>query len=211
MKQAFCLKGLNKCSHRNVSIRGATFSLGFTLIELLVVMVLLGLISSLALTTVGGGNQTREMVNEVERLQAILRLAADEAIYSNEEIGVLIEDEGYEFLVWNEEDNKWESSPKPVLRARSLPEWLTLDFQRDGKDREILGESVKGEFYANTDTLEIEESSKIPSFMLLSSGEVDQFIIGVQIADDSDSRIEIKTDEQGEIIVPLLQPEEDDF
>jgi general secretion pathway protein H len=182
---------------------------GFTLIELLVVLVLLGLISSLALMTVGGGNQTREMINEVTRMQALLRLAADEAIYSNEEIGVLIEDEGYEFLVWDEEASKWESSTKQALRPRSLPEWLTLDFQREGKGREILGTSVSGEYIGNTDTLEIEESSKKPSFMLLSSGEVDQFVIGVQLMGDSDSRIEIKTDEQGEIVVPFLQQDED--
>ncbi|WP_197475876.1 hypothetical protein, partial [Oleiphilus sp. HI0043] len=89
------------------------------------------------------------------------------------------------------------------------PEWLTLDFQREGKGREILGTSVSGEYIGNTDTLEIEESSKKPSFMLLSSGEVDQFVIGVQLMGDSDSRIEIKTDEQGEIVVPFLQQDED--
>jgi general secretion pathway protein H len=184
------------------------FSSGFTLIELLVVMVLLGLISSLALMTVGGGNQTREMINEVTRLQAILRNAADEAVYSNEEIGVLIEDEGYEFLIWNEKESKWDNSTKQALRPRALPEWLTLDFVREGKDREILGTKVSGEFFANTDTLEIEESSKKPSFMLLSSGEVDQFVIGVQVMDDRDSRIEIKTDEYGEIVVPFLMADE---
>ncbi len=180
------------------------------MIELLVVLVLLGLISSLALMTVGGGNQTREMLNEVTRMQAILRLAADEAIFSNEEIGVLIEDEGYEFLVWNEEESKWENSSKQAFRPRSLPEWLTLDFQREGKGREILGTSVSGEYFANTETLEIEQSAKKPSFMLLSSGEIDEFIIGVQIMDDSDSRIEIKTDEYGEIIVPFLLPDEEE-
>lgn len=184
---------------------------GFTLIELLVVLVLLGLISSLALVTVGGGNQTREMINEVNRMHAILSIAADEAIYSNEEIGVLVEDEGYEFLVWNEKDAKWENSEKQALRPRVLPEWLTLDFQREGKEREILGTAKTGEFFANTDTLEIDKEAKKPSFMLLSSGEVDEFIIGIQILNDRDSRIEIKTDENGEIVVPLLMQDDEEF
>lgn len=207
----FDIKGFSKHA-RFINLRVFSSHVrGFTLIELLVVLVLLGLISSLALMTVGGGNQTREMVNEINRLHALLRLAADEAIYSNEEIGVLISDESYEFLVWNEEESKWENSQKTVLRARALPEWITLDYQREGKDREILGTSVSGEYFANTETLEIEESSRKPSFMLLSSGEIDQFIIGVQILDDRDSRIEIKTNELGEIVVPLFQSEETDF
>jgi len=47
--------------------------------------------------------------------------------------------------------------------------------------------------------------------MLLSSGEVDSFIVGFQIEDDRESRIELKTDEQGEIVIPFLQQEESDL
>lgn len=198
------------------------FIKGFTLIELLVVMVLLGLISGLALTTVGGGNQTQELHNEARRLQAVLLMAADEAIFSNEEIGVIIEPDHYAFLTFNEQEGRWQDADKHALRTHPLPEWLVIDFQREGKKREILGGKRKqfgdgeSEFVSDLgiseNTLDIlgkGTSSKKPNFMLLSSGEITGFTIGFQLKDDADSRIEIKSTDQGEIIIPALQPEAD--
>lgn len=197
---------------------GSLFSLrmkGFTLIELLVVLVLLGLISSIALTTVGGGNQTREMQNEARRLQAVLLMASDEAVFSNEEIGVMIEPDHYAFLVFNEEDGRWVDSEKQSLRTHALPEWLNIDFQREGKKRKILGGHSKkfgdedSEYISDLGIMDGLEQTKKPNFMLLSSGEITGFVIGFQLNDEPDSRIEIKSTDQGDIIIPALQPTEE--
>jgi general secretion pathway protein H len=182
---------------------------GFTLIELMVVMVLLGLISSIALTTVGGGNQKRELNNEVNRLHAVLRMAAEEAIFSNTEIGVVIENDLYEFLVFDESEGKWSAAEPHFLRTYSLPEWISLEFQREGKERKLLGKkTVLDEDSDFRSTLLDTEVAKKPSLMLLSSGEVTGFTISMQIDDDSSSRIEIKTNDQGEIILPALEQDE---
>lgn len=176
---------------------------GFTLIELMVVMVLLGLISSIALTTVGGGNQKRELNNEVNRLHAVLRMAAEESIYSNTEIGVVIEEDLYEFLTYDEEEGKWSPAEPHFLRSYTLPEWISLDFEREGKERKLLGsESSLDEDSEFQSTVLETEPTKTPDLMLLSSGEVTGFTISMQIEDDSSSRTEIKTNQQGEIILP---------
>jgi len=199
----------SKIAHKKPSLSLALGFRGFTLIELLVVLVLLSLISGIALTTVGGGNQARELNNEVNRLHAVLRAAAEEAIYSNDEIGVVIENGGYEFLVFDEKKGRWSSTQKHALRAYTLPEWISLDFQREGKERKILGESKQSQSSGDAGILGEGEGSKKPQFMLLSSGEVTGFIIGMQINDDNDSRVEIRTNDQGEIILPSQQ--EQDF
>lgn len=179
---------------------------GFTLIELMVVMVLLGLISSIALTTVGGGNQKRELNNEVNRLHAVLRMAAEESIFSNTEIGVVIEEDLYEFLTFDETDEKWIPAEQHFLRTYALPEWISLEFQREGEERKLLGKKSlldkDSDFYSSVLGTEV---AKTPDLMLLSSGEVTGFTISMQIGDDTSSRIEIKTNDQGEIILPALE------
>tara|TARA_R110001592_G_scaffold198448_1_gene446666 strand:+ start:23595 stop:24254 length:660 start_codon:yes stop_codon:yes gene_type:complete len=189
---------------------------GFTLIEILVVLVLLGLISSIALTTVGGGNQTREMHNEIRRLQAVLLMASDEAVFSNEEIGVMIESDHYAFLTFDEQEGRWEDSEKYSLKMHALPEWLTIDFQREGKKRKILGGHSKkfldgeSEYASDLGIMDGIDQGKKPHFMLLSSGEITGFTIGFQLKDQSDTRIELKSTDQGEIVIPALQREESD-
>lgn len=184
---------------------------GFTLIELLVVMVLLGLVAGIAVTTLGGSSQGRELTNEVNRFHAVLRMASQEAIFNNQEIGVLVDTDLYEFLVFDEQTGRWESAPQPFLRVHNLPEWIEIDFQREGKERKILGASgnslAESEFAGLTPDDE-EVVSKKPNFMLLSSGEVTGFTIGMQIDNDADSRLEIRTDEQGEIVLPHVEEAE---
>tara|TARA_R110001592_G_scaffold1001_2_gene5912 strand:- start:24128 stop:24790 length:663 start_codon:yes stop_codon:yes gene_type:complete len=196
----------------------ASKSKGFTLIELLVVLVLLGLVSAIAVSTVGGGNQFREMQNEARRLQAVLLIASDEAVFSNEEIGVMIESDQYAFLVFNEQEGRWEDSANYSLRPHTLPEWMTIDFQREGKERKILGAHSKkflgdgeSEYAGDLGIMDGLEQGKKPNFMLLSSGEITGFTVGFQLRDQADSRIEIKSTDQGEIIIPALQPEDEDL
>lgn len=175
---------------------------GFTLIELLVVMVLLGLLAGIAVTTMGGSNQGRELINEVNRLHAVLRMASQEAIFNNEEIGVIIDSDIYEFLVYQEDEKQWVNASQPFLQPYTLPEWISIDFQREGRERKILGDSSTSEF-SGSDVGQ--SSSKKPQMMLLSSGEVTGFTIGMQIENDSDSRLEITLNDQGEIILPHIE------
>ena len=186
--------------------------LGFTLIELMVVMVLLGLISSIALTTVGGGNQKRELNNEVNRLHAVLRMAAEESIFSNTEIGVVIDSHLYEFLTYDEVENKWMNAQPHFLRPYALPEWISLEYAREGKERKLVTNRAAGSDLDEDSEFESTvldtEPTKKPDLMLLSSGEVTGFTISMQIEDDESSRIEIKTNDQGEIILPAHEQDE---
>ena len=174
---------------------------GFTLVELLVVMVLVGLLATIGLVTVGTGNQERELQNEVNRLHAVLRMAAEEAVYSNTEIGVTIDDHEYGFLSFNEEEAKWEEVTQSFLKTYALPDWIVMDLQREGDLQSLVSSNKEQSSQAPADDA---ESSVRPDFMLLSSAEVTPFIIGLEIDGNGDSRIEIKTDDQGEIILPAL-------
>ena len=101
-------------------------------------MVLVGLLASIGLVTVGSGNQERELQNEVNRLHAVLRMAAEEAIYTNTEIGVLIDGNEYGFLSFNEEEAKWEEVSQSFLKSYTLPDWIVMDLQREGELKSLL-------------------------------------------------------------------------
>jgi len=182
--------------------------LGFTLIEIMVVMVILGFATSMAVMSFGTGKQERELQNEVNRLHAVLRLAAEEAIFTNEEIGVVIEEDHYEFLI-SDENRTWGSIENNTsLRRYPLPEWLSLDFQREGEKRELVKRAQVEEFDGESNILDNEKVGKKPSIILFSSGEVTGFLIGMQIKDDADSRVEIRRNDQDEIILPAQEERE---
>lgn len=188
---------------------------GFTLIELMMVMVLLGLVVGVAVSTLGGGGQSRELVNESNRLHAVLKMALEEAVFSNTEIGFSIDNSGYEFLQYQDKERKWVNAEKPFLRAHTFPEWLTTDFAREGDEIRLKDEKASENSMSSMglswdtggDDQKKEKAGKPkrPQVMLLSSGEVTPFKIGLQFQDDSDTRIEIVGEAGGNIRLPHLE------
>lgn len=176
---------------------------GFTLIELLVVMVLLGLLTSLATTSIGG-NQARELEIETNRLHALLRSAANEAVFTNTEIGMQVFEEGYRFITYDEDAQSWEIASSGVLQAQELPEWMFIEFEREGEEVELPSKP-------KSDDREFEGEGKElkPDFMFLSSGEVTNFTLLLGNRDDTDSFREITLNEYGEIILPHVEARKD--
>ena len=173
------------------------YSKGFTLIEILVVMVLLGLLSGVAVFILGSGKLQRELDIESHRLHTLLRMASEEAILSNTEIGFVIDDDHYEFLEYDDEKQTWASSSVSVLKSRDLPEWLAPEFQREGRAK-ILGK----------DSSDAKESKK-PDMMLLSSGEVTPFSITLRVQNNEEGGFIISSDglEEIKLIIPGKEEE----
>jgi len=97
---------------------------GFTLIEILVVLVLIGLLAALAVFTMGGNSQQRELQNEVRELYLLMQTASDQAVLNNLELGLLFEENGYRFVAFQDETGEWKGSGEHIFRAREFPEWL---------------------------------------------------------------------------------------
>lgn len=167
---------------------------GFTLIEILVVLVLLGLISSIAVVSVGMNNQNRELENEIRRIHSLMRFAADESVLQNIELGFYIDSESYEFLEYEEEGNSWIAVADPELRPRNLPEWVSVELTRDDDIKEL--------------PVPEDSEEKKPLLVFFSSGESTEFTLSFFVDGAGKSGYEISSN--GYQAIALITPENPD-
>lgn len=140
---------------------------GFTLIELLVVLVLIGIVTTLAVLSVGrSGEDEAEL--EARRLSALVALASEEAVLKSREMGIAFTEEGYQFLALGD-DNVWAALHDEVFRPRTLPTGFSLQLFIDGLPVNLVRPKPK-------ERLE-------PHVFLLSSGERTSFEVNLGVVD----------------------------
>lgn len=153
-------------------------SAGFTLLEMMVVLVLIGIIFSFAMLSLGGDDLGEIMEQETRRLATLLELASDEAVLRGEELAVHFSAEGYEFLVL--QDTGWQSSGEDegLLKAYELPAGIDIRLEVDGDPPGLTGQG---------DGEDEEGDSLTPQVFILSSGEMTPFTATLR-AHDSTTR-----------------------
>jgi len=141
-------------------------SKGFTLLEILVVVVIIGVMATLAVLSIGNRTVDDRLATEARRLREVLALAADEAVLQGVELGFVQTPDGYEFVTLK--DGKWvtleEAGP---LRARELSEPFYLQLQIDGRP------------VAPVRTGDAMQELK-PQIVLLSSGDATEFVLDLR-------------------------------
>jgi general secretion pathway protein H len=145
-------------------------SAGFTLLELMVVMVLIGIIFSFAVLSLGGDDVAELMEQETRRLVTLLDMAGEEAVLGGEELAVYFTDEGYEFMVLR--GDRWQPiTDDNLLKARTLPAGMQFRLEIDGEPP-ALGDSDDDE-----------EDALTPQIYILSSGEMTPFSATLESSD----------------------------
>ncbi|UYM14161.1 type II secretion system minor pseudopilin GspH [Endozoicomonas euniceicola] len=76
---------------------------GFTLLEIMLVLLLLGLATSVAVPRITFNNGSAELQRAAERFAALIETAHEEAIISGRDLGVVINDNDYEFVQFGED------------------------------------------------------------------------------------------------------------
>jgi general secretion pathway protein H len=134
-------------------------SSGFTLIEILVVLVVVSMLVALATLTLGGSSVRRDLDNEVEQLFLLMQTVSDQAVLNNTEFGLMIEEDHYRFLAYDQQSDTWKPSSERLFRQRPVPEWMVVtDY--------IENESPR---------LASDEDKPRPDVVLFSSGETTPF------------------------------------
>ncbi|MDX1588855.1 MAG: type II secretion system minor pseudopilin GspH [Oleiphilaceae bacterium] len=151
---------------------------GFTLIELMVVLIVIGLLVSLVGLNMGGGGERRQLEENTRELYLKMQAASEEAVISNREIGLLLEEDSYRFINYNLEEQVWEPRQDRRLPPSAVPEWMNLDLQTEGQEEALTTRGGN-----NGD----EEEALVPSIVFFSSGEVTPFDLELRLKDREDS------------------------
>lgn len=147
---------------------------GFTMIEILVVLVLVGLLASLAVVNLGGGSERREMDSKVRELFVLMQTASEQAILNNQELGLVIDEQGYRFVVYDEQEQEWRSESERLFRGRDFPDWMSVTlFNEDDVPRLAARDE---------DEEENGEGRLRPDIAFFSSGETTHFELEFQVA-----------------------------
>ncbi len=140
---------------------------GFTLLELMVVLVLIGIIFSFAVLSLGGDKLAETMEQETRRLVTLIGMAADEAVMRGEELAIHFTDDSYAFLVLRAGD--WQPDENDRLfKTYSLPAGLYVQLEVEGEPPLLLEPEEE-------DEEDEEEERLIPQVYILSSGEMTAF------------------------------------
>ncbi len=138
---------------------------GFTLLEIMVVLVLIGILSSFALLSVGGGPKER-LAEEAQRLAALVQLHQQEAILSGEPRGIRFSRAGYAILRQDEKGAWQPPAAADTLIQHQLPDEIALGLWIEGRPAPL------------------KNPGKQPQVLLLASGEATEFVAVFGLAEE---------------------------
>lgn len=143
---------------------------GFTLLEVLVVVVIIGIITAMAVISVNVLGGDHEMQQEAERLQAILTQAREDAMLQSRDIGLRVDETGFDFLEYDGRRELWHVIPDDsLLRARALPEGLRMALRLEDRDVQLKPRQPETEREPVSPQVVLQGSGDLVPFDLLFS------------------------------------------
>jgi general secretion pathway protein H len=169
-------------------------SRGFTLLELLVVLVMIGIILSFAMLSIGDGGRGAQLEQEARRTHALFSLAGEEAVLRSLELGVIVQRQGYTFVSYDGE--AWlPLSGDSLLREQVLPDSMELVLHIDGLPVELDIQAGVGE----------EEEGPTPQLLFFSSGERQPFELSLTYRDDPPLTYQVQAPLLGPLVLERLE------
>jgi general secretion pathway protein H len=107
---------------------------GFTLVEILVVLVIISIVVSITVLSIGVTGRDNELDRESRRIEGLLELLHERAVFEGRDFGVRVEPAAYEFLVYDTDRNLWlKFDDEGQYRRRDLPKGVFFQLQLDSQ------------------------------------------------------------------------------
>lgn len=153
-------------------------ALGFTLLELLVVLVIIAVMAGLLVFSAQDSPE-RRLQREANALTALLNLAADEAVMQTRDFGLVIDDHGYHFVVFDPNKKYWMPLQQKPLAEHRFDEPYSVQFQLDGEQIDDATRARIDKYIAagtsSADSSAESGGANKPLLLILSSGETAAF------------------------------------
>lgn len=164
----------------------SSFQRGFTLLELMVSLIIIGILLTYAVLSVGNPNPKR-LQFAADQFEALTRIASEQALFNSEEIGIALWQTGYDFLRLDAEG--WLAiEGNSALKLRNFPEEIRPELYLEGIEADL--------------PLVAPET---PQIFLQSSGEITPFEL--EFINSNDDRLTLIADALGNI--EIKNPEDE--
>jgi general secretion pathway protein H len=162
-------------------------SSGFSLLEMLVVVFIIGILVTMATLSIGTTGGDRELDQEVERLQALIGLAGEEALMQGRELGLRFYPDRYEFSTESWETTEVEEITTTVakwrllqgdemLKTRNFATDIVIELMIDDRNVILKNKPEKKNQQKNGES-EDEDDDYEPQIFIYSSGDISPFSI----------------------------------
>lgn len=109
-------------------------SKGFTLVEILVVVVIMAVVISLAVLSIGTTGRDSQLDEESRRIEGLVGLLHERALLEGRDFGLRIEPAAYEFVVYDARHDRWTRlDQEHEFRHRDLPKGLSFRLELDSQ------------------------------------------------------------------------------
>lgn len=153
---------------------------GFTLMELLVVVVVLGILLGSAVISLNLSDDQRGMQAYGQRMAQRIELARDRAIQNNQEWGLRVSREEYQFVVFDELQRQWIPQPQAPFKPDEPPQPVVYDLRVQDNGGTELNSGLFAQSQDNDQkVLDETGTQELPDVVFFSSGEASQFSLKV--------------------------------
>lgn len=162
---------------------------GFTLIEILVVIFIIGIIVSMVSISVGVLGRDTEVQDQTKRLWAVLTQVKEESELLGRNIGVIVDQTGYDFVQFDSATWSWTPiADDDLLIPRQLPPGLLITLVLEGREvvlkphaeRKLPEKKDEGEEQKIDFSKTLQDADMAPHIMLLASGDVNSFDLTIE-------------------------------